>query len=231
MWADVRQAAITSRFESIPDKIFVTHYRNLKQISLDHGIAPTYSDEELQCFWYWGDAGTGKSWAARHDFQDDYYIKETGTFWWCGYKYEPTVIIDDFDKRDGDKFLHKLKIWADKYPFPAEVKGGMMNKIRPKTFIVTSNYHPQAIWNKKEDIQPILRRFKVIHFKKLEQQPEDVNIVFKNDEVRGAYVKQFNPPKSPSILYRSNDTACESGNSTTLLVDESIIEPVAPFSP
>jgi len=47
--------------------------------------------------------------------------------------------MDDLDLAGGQTLSHYMKIWADKWPFTAESKGGA---IRPEydNFIVTSNY-------------------------------------------------------------------------------------------
>ena len=57
----------------------------------------------------------------------------------------------------------RLKVWADRYPFPGEIKGGRIEGIRPLKVIVTSNYTPEECFPNSNDLEPILRRFKVVN--------------------------------------------------------------------
>lgn len=162
-WETAFHAAAEGRDEDIPYDIRFKHDLSIKRIRGDHLRKQELPDTETQHLWYYGASGTGKSRRARTDHPDA-YLKMCNK-WWDGYQQEPTVIIEDFDQRH-EKVVHHLKLWADRYPFPAEIKGGMI-KIRPNLVIVTSNYHPNEIWHNDSDLRPILRRFKVVHFNKL----------------------------------------------------------------
>ena len=120
-------------------------------------------DTEDKHLWYWGAKGTGKNCKARTDYPNA-YLKACNK-WWNGFTNQEVVLIEDFDKSHG-VLVHHLKIWADRYPFPCESRGSMMN-IRPRLIVVTSNYSISDIWKDEKIAGPLRRRFKEVEFKML----------------------------------------------------------------
>lgn len=114
--------------------------------------------DTLDNYWIYGPSGTGKSLSSRRRFPD-HYVKSADTEWFTGYNGQTTIIWDDFEPFN-KSFSGLLKRAADHYPFQARVHGNLA-LIRPKRIVITSNYHPSQIWQDSQQLEPILRRFKV----------------------------------------------------------------------
>lgn len=110
--------------------------------------------------WIGGPSGSGKSTIATTKF-GPYYFKGPNK-WWDGYNGEETVVCEDVDISWKDCIPY-LKIWADKYEFLGECKGGTI-RLRPKRVVITSNRTLEELlellgWP-KDDYTPYTRRFR-----------------------------------------------------------------------
>jgi len=116
---------------------------------------------ELQNEWWVGKTGTGKSRKLWQEYPN-HFQKELNK-WWCGYKGEEIVAIEEWSPKN-ECTGSQLKIWADRYPFTGQIKGGSLKKIRPQKIIVLSNYTIEQCFPSPEDHLPLKRRFKVTEF-------------------------------------------------------------------
>jgi len=139
------------------------------QMFLVHGprLESLYAPEarplegELHHEWWVGPSGTGKS-RLLWELYPKHFAKALNK-WWDGYKHQEVVAIEEWSPKN-DLTASSLKKWADRYPFPGEIKGGCLQGLRPKKIIVLSNYTPEQCFLNQEDLGPILRRFTVIKF-------------------------------------------------------------------
>lgn len=151
-WDDAFNHARDGNYEEMDKQILVCHYKNLRGIHNDFRppaeVANYHGENELKhrFRWYYGEPGSGKT---SHAYRLagalglDVYVKSHNK-WWCGYKKGTMVLLDDVNQ-DATWLGDFLKLWCQEYPFQAETKGGM-STIRPDYIIITSNYHPHAIF-------------------------------------------------------------------------------------
>lgn len=158
LWDNYVSDAKQGEFDNIPSRIFVQYYSTWKRVFKDYGTSPP--DLNTCCgIWIWGPPGVGKSFKCRADYPGA-FIKLRNK-WWDGYQGQETVILDDFDKSLECLGGH-LKIWADAYSFPAEIKGGVL-QVRPRRIIITSNYSIGEIFSEGTLRAAIERRFTVTY--------------------------------------------------------------------
>lgn len=134
-WDRVRSAAVRGELDEVPSDIFVRCYHNLQRIRADNAkpVAMVRS-----CTVFWGPTGVGKSRRAWELAGDAAYIKDPRSKFWCGYRGDKTVIIDEF--RGGIDISHLLR-WLDRYPVIVELKGSSA-PLMANVFYITSNIHP-----------------------------------------------------------------------------------------
>lgn len=158
-WDDIKAKAKANQLEEIDSKTYVLHYSTLRKIAKDNMTIPPNLDAVCGR-WYYGPSGTGKTTAARTEFPDA-FIKSRDR-WWDGYQGQEVVILDDIDKYNVSLGAY-LKDWGDKWSYKAEDKGGC-HWIRPKIFIVTSQYTIEQIFDDPETQAALNRRYEKKHF-------------------------------------------------------------------
>ncbi len=158
-WALAKRQAIEGKSEDIDPQIYIQHYSSIRGIMRDHPQDVADADD-VTGVWIYGVAGVGKSRYARENYPKA-YLKAMNK-WWDGYRGEENVILDDVDPSHSTWIGKFIKDWTDRYAFPAEIKGFMI-KIRPKKFIITSQYSIDQIWQDEETRAAVSRRCHVIH--------------------------------------------------------------------
>lgn len=92
--------------------------------------------------WIYGPPGTGKSTFVREFAKSNGYriYEKLSNKWWDNFDNEEIVLMEDLDPKVCEVLIHHIKLWADRWPFRAEIKGGSV-RIMPKFMLfVTSNY-------------------------------------------------------------------------------------------
>lgn len=152
MWTSYLEHARNGEFDKIPSQIYIRYrkaFREERIAAISVRIYTTTSDDlNIKNMFIYGPTGTGKSLTPRMLISpDELYIKSPDK-WWDEYNGEPYIIIDDI--KPGALTDHQWKTWLDIYPFKAEYKGGYLT-IRPRAFIITSNYTPFNVFGDRSD--------------------------------------------------------------------------------
>jgi len=163
-WKQILKLSREGEFEQIEEEYPSIYFRyHSKLQGFFKPKHPTILDS-LENEWWVGATGTGKSRKLWIDYPEHY--QKSLNKWWDGYDGQAIVAIEEWSPKN-EVTSSLLKIWADRYPFSAEIKGGTLQKIRPKKVIVLSNYTIQECFVNNQDLDPILRRFKQIRFSSL----------------------------------------------------------------
>lgn len=160
-WEEVWSNAKKGDYEQIPAQVRVQNYRTLQAIAKDH--RPSRPVEFPRGVFLYGEAGSGKSYAARKMYEGPIYTKDPMNKWWDGYAGQPVVLLDDFGKKGAEFIGDKLKNWLDVYEAFGESKGSQV-PILATTIILTSNYSLEELFGHDEEglLKPIKRRMRII---------------------------------------------------------------------
>lgn len=162
-WDETLRLCKLGKFEEINAQVQITQCRNLEYIHKKYMSRPADLDPNTRMKWIYGPTGTGKSRLAREIMAGHTWYDKTQNKWWDHYDGEEYVLIDDLEKDYALKLIAHLKRWLDIYPFVGEMKGSVQKFIRPQNVIITSNFHPNQIFDLPEWLEPILRRVEVIY--------------------------------------------------------------------
>lgn len=121
-----------------------------------------YADDDTPHEWWVGPTGSGKSKKLWEEYPEHY--RKDQNKWWCNYTGQEVVAIEEASPKTMEHLASRLKVWADRYPFSGEIKGGRIEGVRPSKVIVLSNYTIEQVFTNVEDYEPLMRRFKVVKF-------------------------------------------------------------------
>lgn len=166
----------------------------------DSGLKPADLDY-LPGVWITGDKGVGKSRLVRQLVPPSRLYDKNLNKWWCGFRSQPAVVLDDVDPENVRYLSVFFKRWLDRYSFTAEIKNGSLS-IRPAFVFITSQYCIEEVFPETRSSEAIARRCTVFHFdSSLEAPFEDLL-----EKVR-QHISDLNPTFfAPPVAVSSDST-------------------------
>lgn len=197
MIKDISELSETEFEAKWPREAFY-HATKIKQWRLNHSAQKPAWDGDLRQknIWLWGDPGVGKSRWAEAQVGITLVYKKPWNKWWDGFLPggHRCVIIEDVP-RDAAALTYHMKIWADRYPYTGEIKGGSI-QINPGDFflIVTSNYSiEECLPGAEIDVEAMKRRFQEVHVTSRED-------IFLSTRLDGRVIGLTDSPRIPRLV-------------------------------
>ena len=116
----------------------------------------------MNCIWYYGKTGTGKSHRALNNMTvTSHYIVPNDNGWWDNYEGQETIVFNDF--RGGLPFSDLLQL-CDKYSYYVKRRNRDPYPVSSKNIIITTALPPEKVYknlDKEDSMSQLYRRFKV----------------------------------------------------------------------
>nr|WAE42629.1 MAG: replication associated protein [Cressdnaviricota sp.] len=166
-WDDVWRNAKEDNLMAIPADLRVRYYNTLRKIAAD------FADpigQERTCSVFIGPTATGKSRRAWAEATIEAYPKDPRSKFWCGYRGQEHVVIDEFH---GDIAISHLLRWLDRYPVIVEIKGSSVC-LRATQIWITSNLEVEEWYPllNEATMEALKRRLTITHFRVLAAHDE-----------------------------------------------------------
>lgn len=182
---------------------------------------------EMDNYYIYGEPGTGKSSAITFLYPGHYPKLKTNEKWDSYSNYLPeheTVYFDELDTVDMyDRCmggLEEFKTMTDVYPFAVRSNyGSAQVMIRPKRFIITSNFTPSQVFStmnkfgkKLQNVEMILkafnRRFKVMHISEF-QDLKSIYFDKKEKRTKWKFIDEKELPSTSEMTFGYIETRHE----------------------